>query len=141
MPPGDTPTMADGENDRRPRVLVIDDERPLLRAVARLLADEYDVVSETDGASALGRIEAGEAFDAIVCDVIMPALDGAQFLERLRRKHPTRADDVVFMTGGVLTTRALAFLNHVPNTRILKPFHPKELRDAVGNAVARRKSA
>jgi CheY-like chemotaxis protein len=135
--------MEGGEERRRPRVLVIDDERPLLRAVARVLGEEYEVVSETDGAQAIGRIASGERFDAIVCDVIMPILDGAQFLDRLRKCHPAVADTVVFMTGGVMTMRALAFLDRVPNARLFKPFHPRELKEAVQRTVAgaRRRSA
>ena len=56
---------------RRLRVLVIDDEAQLARRVGRMLEEEHDVEVVTSGEEALGRLEAGADYDAILCDLMM----------------------------------------------------------------------
>ena len=58
------------------RFLVVDDELSLARAVAMLLERHGDVVVESCGESAQARLAAGEAFDVVLCDVVMPLMSG-----------------------------------------------------------------
>jgi two-component system response regulator MprA len=68
----------------RDRVLVVDDDPPLRRMLARTLAAEgYDVTVAADGGAALAEAERA-APDVIVLDVAMPALDGLAVCRRLR---------------------------------------------------------
>jgi DNA-binding response OmpR family regulator len=67
-----------------PRILVVEDEDKLRRALARGLTDEgYDVVAVEDGEAGLAQALA-EPFDCMVLDVMLPGLDGFQVLGRLR---------------------------------------------------------
>ena len=70
----------------RDRVLVVDDDPPLRRMLARTLAAEgYEVTVAADGGAALAEAERA-APDVIVLDVAMPALDGLAVCRRLRSK-------------------------------------------------------
>jgi CheY-like chemotaxis protein len=69
-------------------------------ALQRSLAHHHDVVCVTRAQEALSRIVAGERFDVILSDLMMPEVTGMAMLDRLRRLSPDQARRVVFVTGG-----------------------------------------
>jgi PAS domain S-box-containing protein len=111
----------------RGRVLVIDDEPMLCSAVERILRPHHDVVLTTLAAEALPRLEAGERFDLILCDLMMPRMNGMDFHAALQRLRPELTGRVIFLTGGAFTPQAKSFLERVPNRRVDKPFNARAL--------------
>ncbi len=103
------PAVRTGEGGQR-RVLVIDDEPIIGRAVARTLGPRYAVTPVTSAREALDRLDRGERWDAILCDVMMPEMDGPAFYEALERSHPDLLPRLSFMTGEAFGGRAEAFL-------------------------------
>jgi CheY-like chemotaxis protein len=116
---------------RRARVLVIDDEPLMLKAVIRSLASEHDCIGSSSAQEALQRLLAGEQFDVILTDVMMPEMSGGELHARLVQSAPEIARKMVFLTGGAFTAEAKAFLDQVPNRRMEKPFDPASLRAVV----------
>ncbi|MFW9914636.1 MAG: response regulator [Candidatus Thorarchaeota archaeon] len=89
--PGNARTAFKGEISAKIKVLCVDDNAFLLYLTRILLENEDDrfvVETATSTADALHKM-AGEAFDAVVCDFIMPEMDGLEFLEQLRSKGNT----------------------------------------------------
>jgi CheY-like chemotaxis protein/anti-sigma regulatory factor (Ser/Thr protein kinase) len=84
------------------RVLVIDDEPSLLTSIVRILGKSHSVSTEVDARRAVERLEAGEQFELILCDVVMPHLTGLDVLRRLQASSPGVAERVVLMSGGAL---------------------------------------
>jgi CheY-like chemotaxis protein len=122
---------------RRGYVLVVDDE-PLIGASARrLLCGEHDVVVVQSGEGALAALESPRAFDAVLCDLMMPGMTGIELHKVLARRRPELAERMVFITGGAFTAAAEDFLDRVANRRMDKPFEPRVLqamvRDLVGD--------
>jgi signal transduction histidine kinase len=117
--------------DRRAKVLVIDDEPMMGRAVQRLLAGAHDVEAMTDPVAAVERLRAGARFDLILCDLMMPTLTGMDVHEEVVAIDAQQARRMVFMTGGAYTARAEAFLEGVTNTRLEKPLDRAALRAIV----------
>ncbi|MFL5352000.1 ATP-binding protein [Archangium sp.] len=111
----------------RGRVLVIDDEPMLCSAVERILRPHHDVVFTTLAAEVLPRLEAGEHFDLILCDLMMPRMNGMDFHAALHRLRPELTGRVIFLTGGAFTAQARTFLERVPNRRVEKPFDARAL--------------
>ncbi len=127
---------------RRGRILVVDDEELVTRAVARILSPQHDVVTRTSAQAALDEITSGgDEFDLVLCDLMMPDMSGMELHARLDDVAPELARRVVFLTGGAFTPDARAFLESVPNARIEKPFEPPALRDAVGRALGSARAA
>ncbi|HWB81588.1 MAG TPA: ATP-binding protein, partial [Nannocystaceae bacterium] len=120
---------------RRGRVLVIDDEEIVLAAVRRTLASEHDVVTTSESPAALARIESGERFDVILCDLMMPIMNGIDLFAAIQRLAPEQSQQVVFFTGGAFTDETRAFLERVENTALEKPFEPQQLRALVNSRV------
>ncbi len=115
-------------SSRRGRVLVIDDEPMVASSLRRNLTKDHDVVALTSAREAFELIEAGERFDVIFCDLMMPDMTGMDFYEALAKDHPALAPSVVFFTGGAFTARATAFLESVPNTCLDKPAEMEKIR-------------
>ncbi len=119
----------------RAKILVVDDEPMFGRGVERSLVEEHDVVIETFAIEALARLKAGERFDVILCDMMMPDCSGMEFYGKLRAVDPTLLSRVVFTTGGAFTGAARDFLESVPNPRVLKPFTRGELEAAIDEVL------
>jgi CheY-like chemotaxis protein len=116
----------------RARILVVDDEPYVTRALHRSLTPEHEVSVVHGARSALELLGRGNRFDLILCDVMMPGMTGMDLYQELGRMDAEQARRVVFMTGGAFTPRALSFLQEVPNPKLSKPLDVRQLRALVG---------
>ena len=119
----------------RGRVLIIDDEAMVLKTMQRLLGRDHDVVVCADGREAATLLTQDQAFDVILCDLMMPNLSGAALYDQVRARAPALAERFVFMTGGATEATAKAFLANTSNTQMEKPFNIAELRATVKRFV------
>ena len=117
------------------RVLVVDDEPLVGRAVSRILSPPHQVTVASSAGEALTLLEAGP-FDVVLCDLMMPGMTGMDLHARLASADPGLAARFIFLTGGAFTDLARDFLERVPNPRLEKPFEPAALRAAVLAALA-----
>jgi len=109
------------------RILLVDDEAALGRALCALLGD-HEVVPVTCARDAIAKLSGGEWFDVILCDLMMPEVSGIDLYRQIAPAHQAR---VVFMTGGAFTPQAREFLAKVDRPRLDKPFSEHELREAI----------
>jgi DNA-binding NtrC family response regulator len=123
-----TPTAAPQANGRRARILFVDDERTLGLALKRFLGREHEVVLLESAKEARDRLTAGEQFDVVLCDLLMPEMTGMDLHEQLSTALPDLARRMVFMTGGAFTPRAREFLNQIHNPVLEKPIDLDQLR-------------
>jgi two-component system NtrC family sensor kinase len=137
--PEPTPVRASIAAPRRPRLLVLEDELPLGRAILRWLRD-YDVVHCAAMDEAMVRIRAGERFDAVLCDVMMPGGNAPDVYNALLREAPDLAEHILFMTGGATTAETIAFVAHNAARVVSKPLDLGELRRRVSILVGARGS-
>ncbi|MCE9577524.1 MAG: response regulator [Deltaproteobacteria bacterium] len=120
----------------RARLLVIDDELSLTKALGRQLRRHHEVAIANDGASALELAER-HRFDVVLCDLMMPDMDGLAVHDALGRCAPELAERVVFMSGSAYASE----LHRVVQARGLplvhKPTPLVALLDAIEGARAR----
>lgn len=109
-------------------MLFVDDE-PTLRASMDAFAAlrRFTVITAPDGNAALDAVMA-ESFDAIVCDLRMPGIDGLAFHARLLELRPGLAARTVFVTGDVVTTAARG---EIRQPIVTKPFGFEQLEDVL----------
>jgi PAS domain S-box-containing protein len=117
----DTARVLQPKGPRR-RVLIVDDEQGVADSLRRVLARHHEVEAFSDPRAALKLLEAGRTFDLVLCDLAMPYLSGAELFEQVKAKAPAMTSRFVFITGGVTTPEAAAFLAAVPNPTLEKPF-------------------
>jgi len=112
---------APSEASRRGKILIIDDDALVLESLSDGVSLEHEVKSTTSASTALEWILAGESFDAILCDVMMPSMGGEEFYAELGRIAPQQSGRVVFLTGGAFTPQSRTFLDAIPNLKLIKP--------------------
>jgi CheY-like chemotaxis protein len=118
-----------------PSLLLVDDDFLLARSVARLLKCEWECTITTEARLALELLRQGRSFDAILCDLTMPDVDGIAFFEALERELPSVLGALIFFSGGATTARQIDFLRRIPNPILDKPVSREGLR----RALARRR--
>ena len=117
-------------------VLVVEDEAALASAVTDALRDTgYLVEHASDGEEALAKVKS-QAFDAVICDLKMPRLDGKAFYRTLSAGAPGLASRVIFVTGDVAGTDAEGFLEQSGCRWLAKPFRLGELLRVLREVLA-----
>jgi len=135
-PSPDAALPAPAPAPRRRRVLVIDDEAVVRQMVAAMLAALDCDVTEAEGGRAGLALAAGPtAFDAIICDLVMPDVDGVALHAALAQAHPARLPRIVFITGGAVSPQTSAFLERADVAVLAKPFGLDALQAAVARAA------
>ncbi len=124
----------------RPRgtVLVIDDDGLIRSFVRRALSGAHEVTVESCSEDALARIERGERFDLILCDVMMPQMTGLELYELVAACAPEQAKRFAFITGGAFTGAMQRVLEATGTPRLDKPFHAERLREMVDGILDER---
>jgi PAS domain S-box-containing protein len=120
----------------RGRVLVIDDEPVMLGLLSKILRLDHDVDGTIDPFEALARIEQGDRYDVILCDLMMPTMSGVELHARIGHFAPHVARRMIFLTAGAFTEKARAFLATGDVTWFEKPIDPERLREIVSERVA-----
>jgi two-component system OmpR family response regulator len=106
------------------RILIVEDEPDLLRALAQALREEgYAVDTATDGEDGLFKAESWE-YDAVVLDVMLPKLDGWEVLSRLREAKKTA---VLMLTARDQSRDRVRGLDTGADDYVVKPFDLPEL--------------
>ncbi len=121
----------------RLRVLVVDDEPLVRRVLAVVLSRHHEVVLAEHGRAALDAIATGERFDAVVCDMMMPEMNGMELHGQVAASDPDLSRRFVFITGGALVPKIQAFLERVSVATLYKPFEVEQVLVHVAAAAAR----
>ena len=113
------------------QILIVDDEPSVVSALARLLShDGYTVETAGNGHLALAQLQA-QRYDVILCDLVMPELDGSDFYTILLRHYPSLCKRVIFLTGDLLGAESTAFLAQCGQPWLHKPCSATEVRSAI----------
>ncbi|HEY8049004.1 MAG TPA: response regulator [Ramlibacter sp.] len=122
------------------RILVIDDDRvQRLVATQALTRGGHEVLEARDGVEGLDRARALLP-DLIVCDVIMPGLNGYQFVTALRQEEGIAGIPVIMLTSMAERTHMRLGMNAGADDYLTKPFSFQELTDAVDALLAKRRA-
>jgi signal transduction histidine kinase/DNA-binding response OmpR family regulator len=117
----------------RKRILFVDDEAPMLRAYAREFGKRHEVTTVSSGEEALEILAARPDFDLIVCDLVMPKVDGREVYRRAVASVPMLATRFVFVTAGGLPEAELQrFQRSVGEPILIKPAAIVDLRERLG---------
>jgi len=113
------------------KVLVIDDEEPILQMVRETLTPRgYDVDIAPDGETGLNRMSQTR-YDVTLCDWKMPGLNGREVYERVRAKNPAQSERIIFITGDVVSEKTRRFFEDQRRICLPKPFTLSEFRAAI----------
>ncbi len=113
------------------RVLIVDDDPKLCRALARILKSKLDVVTAVGGQAALDLLAEDHDFDAVVCDITMPDVDGPAVLRQAAARWPGMERRFLFMTGGVFHAGTRGAVTEFEVPVLIKPLGVPDVLRAV----------
>ena len=115
-------------------ILLIDDERETVALLERNLISDFRVLKAYDGAEGL-RVAASSLPDIIVCDMMMPQLDGLEFLRALRNDKKLKHIKVIIFTGQTSEEERIAAYDAGADAFITKPVSLKLLRVRIDRLI------
>ena len=115
------------------QVLLVDDDEALLRAVKRRLEDAYGyrVTTTTSASEALALATNQPRYDVVVCDLMMPEMDGARFYDSVCARSAEQPPSFVFLSGGVFSDTVSAFVERMSMPFVSKPIDFEALVGAI----------
>ena len=126
------------DNTNKPTVLVIDDNNDIRQYEHTLLQDDYIVLEAADGKEGLD-VAKKEVPDLVICDVMMPVMDGLEFTQNLKTHTATSHIPVIMLTAKNLEEHRAEGYEHGADSYITKPFHSKVLLARIENLLKQRK--
>lgn len=124
-------------DDKKPKILVVDDTKTNIEVLEGMLADNYDVHVALDGIRAL-KLAPRILPDLILLDVMMPGMDGYETLRELRKIGPCKDIPVIFLTAKVESDDEMKGLSLGAEDYITKPFTPALLKLRIKNELERK---
>lgn len=125
------------ENTDKPTVLIIDDNNDIRQYERTLLQDNYFVLEASDGKAGID-VAKKEVPDLVICDVMMPVMDGLEFTEQLKTNTATSHIPVIMLTAKNLEEHRAEGYEHGADSYITKPFHSKVLLARIDNLLKQR---
>jgi DNA-binding response OmpR family regulator len=114
-----------------PRVLVVDDDPQVLKLLrVNFELEGFEVMSATNGEEAL-ELVGRDTPDVVVCDVMMPGIDGLEVVRRLRAHPDTVSLPLVVVSAKAQRADVRAGLKLGADEYVTKPFDPAELIEIV----------
>lgn len=134
--PGADPQME--ENDSLPLLLVVDDNADILTLISELMADSYRVITAPNGAEGV-RMAAKYVPDLVVCDVMMPVMDGMECCRRIKDEISTSHIPVLMLTACSMDEERVQGYESGADGYVSKPFNSDVLRSRCANLIANRR--
>ena len=125
------------EGSDRPTILVVDDNADLRSFIGTLLEGDYRILSACDGQEALDKASR-ELPDLVVCDVMMPVMDGLSFCKALKGQLSTSHIPVILLTAKSLEEQRADGYDSGADAYISKPFSERVLLSRIGNLLQSR---
>jgi len=126
---------AEQEEPAEARILVVDDEPHICRALDRLLTEKGHQVETTSSPFKALEMLSETKYDLILLDLRMPDMNGIEFYDRIRAISPALQQKVVCVTGDVVSTQNEAFLHETGIPCVAKPFGVNELMRQVRHVL------
>jgi CheY-like chemotaxis protein len=123
----------------RAKILVVEDDPNVRQMVVRMLSPHWDVVEADNGESGLDHVLGGFRPDLVVCDIMMPKMDGLAFTQELKKDPALARIPVVFLSAKSRPKDIIDGINAGARAYVTKPFKSEELlgkvRKALGQAA------
>ena len=123
-----------GNGNSKKHILVVDDDRTVLKMIKSALDEKYDITAMANGAM-VDKVLAAKKVDLIVLDYEMPVETGADIFRRIRRTPRYAAVPVVFLTGVSDKEKIMEVMSLKPNGYILKPIDMSALSSTIQNII------
>jgi two-component system NtrC family sensor kinase len=123
-------------NDASLGVLLVDDNHEVREGLARVLRSSgYSVATAENGLEALAALEENR-YRAVICDIMMPVMDGIRLYQLIQARHPDVTQRVLFVSAWFDDPEVQSFLTRTGRPVLQKPFDISDFLKAVGEVAA-----
>ncbi len=112
----------------------MDDDIAVADSVCAILSEYHDVNVARSGPEALRALRQ-KTFDLMLCDIMMPEMNGFELYRNIQSEHGSLAPSIVFVTAGLLAESDREFINGSGCTCLEKPVTEEQLHRAVRDSV------
>ena len=127
-------TFASKSENMNKKILIIEDQLSTRKLLSHYLGNYFDVIEKDCAEDAIEWLNNGNYTDAIVADIIMPHMNGVEFLTRLKQT-PLSDSPVLMLTSVENSSEKLRCFQLGARDYLLKPFNPDELRIRLINMI------
>lgn len=135
---GDIELESDKDADGKPLLLIIDDNTDIRKMIRELLSAEYRVIEAHNGKDGI-RLASKYVPDLIICDVMMPVMDGLECCRRIKNEITTSHIPVLMLTACSMDEQRIQGYESGADGYLSKPFNSKMLRMRCENLIENRK--
>lgn len=122
----------------KPMLLIIDDNRDIRMLVSELLSADYNILTASNGKEGI-RMAARYVPDLIICDVMMPVMDGMECCRRIKDEISTSHIPVLMLTACTMDEQRVQGYDSGADGYLSKPFNTAVLKAKCSNLIANRK--
>ena len=117
----------------KPSILIVDDEKVICEGLSRVLSDDYETYFALNGKEALDIVSRKKNIDVMLCDIMMPEMEGTEVIEKIRS---TNKEMVMIVITAVTNPKIVcAAMKKGANNFMLKPLNMPRLETAIKNAI------
>jgi two-component system NtrC family sensor kinase len=117
-------------------ILLVDDNHEVREGLARVLRSSgYTVATAENGLEALTALEADQ-YRAVICDIMMPVMDGIRLYQLIQARHPDATKHVLFVSAWFDDPEVQSFLTQTGRPVLQKPFDISDFLKAVQEVAA-----
>ena len=121
------------DNQRKASILIVDDEEVICEGLARLFSDRYLTYKARNGREAIDLLREHHEIDVVLCDIIMPEMDGTEVVREIRSGN--KDIKMIIITAFSSPKKVCEAMRHGANTFLIKPLDLSVLEMMVRNAV------
>lgn len=133
----DVEVPVENSDDSRPLLLVIDDNADILKLVTTILGDEYRTITASNGKEGL-RMAAKYTPDLIICDVMMPVMDGLECCRMIKSEVSTSHIPVLMLTACSRDEQRVQGYDSGADGYVSKPFNNAVLKSRCRSLIENR---
>lgn len=125
-------------DDNKPIVLVIDDNKDIQKLVSELLCADYNIITAPNGKEGV-RMAAKYTPDLIICDVMMPVMDGLECCKHIKNEVSTSHIPVLMLTACSMDEQRVQGYDSGADGYLSKPFNSSVLKSRCSSLIMNRK--
>jgi len=130
--------MPDPDSKKEDQILVIDDERQIREMLSDFLGANYEIAQASNGKDALDLLQKRMPV-LIICDIIMPEMDGVEFIRIMKKQELTRHIPIILLSSKSSVENQIEGLETGADAYLSKPFHPRHLEALIDSLLHRNK--
>ena len=119
--------------DIKHSILIVDDEKAICDGLSRLLSNDYIIYQAHTGREAIEILRNNEDIDLILCDIIMPEMDGAEMIERIRSEN--KEISIIVITACTSPEQFFRIIKNGINACLMKPVDIENLEQTIRDVL------